>query len=56
MKRKDGGDKMTPTQNLEIRYSGHHKYALYLNDEMIEEFDSFDEAADEYEALGGEYT
>lgn len=41
--------------NLEIRYEGRHKYGLYLDGKLLRIFDSFDEAADEFEALGGLY-
>lgn len=46
---------MSKKTDLQLEYMGHHRWGLMIDGELYQEYDTFDEAADEYEAQGGTY-
>jgi len=44
---------MAKKQNMELEYLRQHRWGIVIDGELYKEFASFDEAADEFEAMGG---
>lgn len=55
MEQFDKNEKCEESKNIELIYIREHHWGVYVNGELHKEFDNFDDAADEYEALGGVY-